>query len=94
MFIVAQFLGGGDMLLVWLFYKDHFDISADPGAIPGHLRRRPCDPQPGPQHPVRSDRHVRAGPGGAVRDLSDVRVGTRKVKVGMGTSGRSPSRSS
>ena len=33
-FLAAQFLGGAaGALLVWLFYKDHYDISTDQGAI-------------------------------------------------------------
>jgi glycerol uptake facilitator protein len=34
LFLAAQFLGGAaGALLVWLFYKDHYDISTDQGAI-------------------------------------------------------------
>jgi glycerol uptake facilitator protein len=34
LFIAAQLLGGAaGALLVWLFYRDHYDISTDPGAI-------------------------------------------------------------
>ncbi len=34
LFLIAQFLGGAaGALLVWLFYKDHYDISTDQGAI-------------------------------------------------------------
>jgi glycerol uptake facilitator protein len=33
-FIAAQFLGGAaGALLVWLFYKDHYDVSTDQGTI-------------------------------------------------------------
>jgi glycerol uptake facilitator protein len=34
LFLAAQFLGGAaGALLVWLFYKDHYDVSTDQGAI-------------------------------------------------------------
>jgi len=34
LFLAAQFLGGAaGAMLVWLFYKDHYDISTDQGAI-------------------------------------------------------------
>ncbi len=37
-FLIAQFFGAAaGALLVWLFYKDHYDISTDPGAILGAL---------------------------------------------------------
>ncbi len=36
LFLAAQFLGGAaGALLVWLFYKDHYDVSTDQGAILG-----------------------------------------------------------
>jgi glycerol uptake facilitator protein len=41
LFLTAQFLGGAaGALLVWLFYKDHFDVSTDPGAEAVALARR------------------------------------------------------
>jgi len=34
LFLIAQFLGGAaGALLVWLFYKDHYDLTTDEGAI-------------------------------------------------------------
>lgn len=43
LFLIAQFLGGAaGALLVWLFYKDHFDISGDRGAILGTFATGPA----------------------------------------------------
>jgi glycerol uptake facilitator protein len=42
-FLAAQFLGGAaGALLVWLFYKDHYDVSTDPGAILGTFATGPA----------------------------------------------------
>src|SRR5512142_1745710 len=47
MFLAAQFLGGAaGALLVWLFYKDHFDISTDQGAILGTFATGPAIRRP------------------------------------------------
>jgi glycerol uptake facilitator protein len=47
LFLIAQFLGGAaGALLVWLFYKDHFDISTDPGAILGTFATGPAIRKP------------------------------------------------
>jgi glycerol uptake facilitator protein len=46
-FLAAQFLGGATgALLVWLFYKNHFDVSTDPGAILGTFATGPAIRQP------------------------------------------------
>ncbi len=43
LFIAAQFLGAAaGALLVWLFYKDHYDISTDQGAILGTFATGPA----------------------------------------------------
>ncbi len=43
LFLIAQFLGAAaGALFVWLFYKDHFDISTDPGAILGVFATGPA----------------------------------------------------
>lgn len=43
LFLVAQFLGGAaGALLVWLFYKDHYDISVDQGTILGTFATGPA----------------------------------------------------
>jgi glycerol uptake facilitator protein len=43
LFLAAQFLGGAaGALLVWLFYKDHYDISTDQGAILGTFATGPA----------------------------------------------------
>jgi len=42
-FLAAQFLGAAaGALLVWLFYKDHYDISTDPGTILGTFATGPA----------------------------------------------------
>jgi glycerol uptake facilitator protein len=47
LFLAAQFLGGAaGALLVWLFYKDHYDISTDPGAILGTFATGPAIRRP------------------------------------------------
>jgi glycerol uptake facilitator protein len=47
LFIVAQFLGGAaGALLVWLFYKAHYDISTDSGAILGTFATGPAIRRP------------------------------------------------
>ncbi len=46
-FLAAQFLGGAaGAFLVWLFYKDHYDISTDPGAILGTFATGPAIRRP------------------------------------------------
>jgi glycerol uptake facilitator protein len=46
-FITAQMLGGAaGASLVWLFYKDHFDISTDKGAILGVFATGPAIRKP------------------------------------------------
>jgi glycerol uptake facilitator protein len=43
LFLLAQFLGGAaGALLVWLFYKAHYDISTDQGAILGTFATGPA----------------------------------------------------
>jgi len=43
LFLAAQFLGGAaGAFLVWLFYKDHFDISTDPATILGTFATGPA----------------------------------------------------
>jgi glycerol uptake facilitator protein len=43
LFLAAQFLGGAaGAFLVWLFYKDHYDISTDQGAILGTFATGPA----------------------------------------------------
>lgn len=43
LFLVAQFLGGAaGALLVWLFYRDHYDVSTDTGAILGTFATGPA----------------------------------------------------
>ena len=47
LFLAAQFLGGAaGALLVWLFYRDHYDISTDPGAILGTFATGPAIRRP------------------------------------------------
>jgi glycerol uptake facilitator protein len=47
LFLIAQFLGGAaGALLVWLFYKDHYDISTDQGAILGTFATGPAIRRP------------------------------------------------
>jgi glycerol uptake facilitator protein len=47
LFIIAQLLGGAaGALLVWLFYKDHYDISTDQGAILGTFATGPAIRRP------------------------------------------------
>jgi len=47
LFLTAQFLGGAaGALLVWLFYKDHYDISTDPGTILGTFATGPAIRRP------------------------------------------------
>jgi len=46
-FLGAQFLGGAaGALLVWLFYRDHYDVSTDPGAILGTFATGPAIRRP------------------------------------------------
>jgi glycerol uptake facilitator protein len=46
-FLTAQFLGGAaGAFLVWLFYKAHYDISTDPGAILGTFATGPAIRRP------------------------------------------------
>jgi glycerol uptake facilitator len=43
LFLAAQFLGAAaGALLVWLFYKDHYDVSTDQGAILGTFATGPA----------------------------------------------------
>jgi glycerol uptake facilitator protein len=43
LFLAAQFLGGAvGAMLVWLFYKDHYDISTDQGTILGTFATGPA----------------------------------------------------
>ncbi len=43
LFLIAQFFGAAaGALLVWLFYKDHYDISTDQGAILGTFATGPA----------------------------------------------------
>ena len=43
LFITAQLLGGAaGALLVWLFYKDHYDLTTDPDAILGTFATGPA----------------------------------------------------
>lgn len=47
LFLAAQFLGGAaGGLLVWLFYKAHFDVSTDPGTILGTFSTGPAIRKP------------------------------------------------
>jgi glycerol uptake facilitator protein len=47
LFLAAQFLGGAaGAFLVWLFYKAHYDISTDPGAILGTFATGPAIRRP------------------------------------------------
>ncbi len=47
LFLAAQFLGGAaGALLVWLFYKNHYDISTDPGVILGTFATGPAIRKP------------------------------------------------
>ena len=47
LFLAAQFLGGAaGALLVWLFYRDHYDISTDSGAILGTFATGPAIRRP------------------------------------------------
>jgi glycerol uptake facilitator protein len=47
LFLTAQFLGGATgAFLVWLFYKNHYDISTDPGAILGTFATGPAIRRP------------------------------------------------
>ena len=47
LFLIAQFLGGAaGAFLVWLFYRDHYDISTDPGAILGTFATGPAIRRP------------------------------------------------
>lgn len=47
LFLAAQFLGGAaGALLVWLFYRDHYNISTDPGAILGTFATGPAIRRP------------------------------------------------
>ncbi len=46
-FLAAQFLGGAaGAFLVWLFYKAHYDITTDPGAILGTFATGPAIRRP------------------------------------------------
>jgi glycerol uptake facilitator protein len=46
-FLTAQFLGGATgAFLVWLFYKNHYDISTDPGTILGTFATGPAIRRP------------------------------------------------
>jgi len=91
MFIVAQFLGGAaGALLVWLFYKDHFDISADPGAILGTFATGPAI-----RNPVRNILCEVIGTFVLVLAVlyatcPTFASGPEKVKVGMGALGAIP----
>lgn len=47
LFLAAQFLGAAaGATLVWLFYKDHYDISTDPGTILGTFATGPAIRRP------------------------------------------------
>jgi glycerol uptake facilitator protein len=47
LFLAAQFLGGAaGAFLVWVFYKAHYDISTDPGAILGTFATGPAIRRP------------------------------------------------
>ncbi|HSV99939.1 MAG TPA: MIP/aquaporin family protein [Sedimentisphaerales bacterium] len=87
LFLIAQFLGGAaGALLVWLFYKDHFDISGDRGAILGTFATGPAIRNP--------FRNVLCEVIGtfvlvlAVLHSSDMKIG--ETKVGMGSLGAIP----
>jgi len=43
LFLIAQFLGGAaGAFLVWLFYKDHYDLTTDEGTILGTFATGPA----------------------------------------------------
>ncbi|HON92466.1 MAG TPA: MIP/aquaporin family protein [Sedimentisphaerales bacterium] len=87
LFLIAQFLGGAaGALLVWLFYKDHFDISSDRGAILGIFATGPAIRNP--------FRNVLCEVIGtfvlvlAVLHATEMKIG--EAKVGMGSLGAIP----
>ncbi|MBN2130898.1 MAG: aquaporin family protein [Sedimentisphaerales bacterium] len=91
LFIIAQLLGGAaGALLVWLFYRDHYDISTDPGTILATFATGPEIRKPlnnilseviGTFVLILAVLYI-AGP--------KVTAGTTDVKVGMGSLGAMP----
>lgn len=90
-FIAAQLLGGAmGAVLVWLFYRDHFDICTDKGAILGVFATGPAIRKPvsniiseiiGTFVLIMAVLYI-AGP--------EVTAGTTEVKVGLGSLGAIP----
>ena len=91
LFILAQFLGGAaGALLVWLFYKDHYDVSTDQGAILGTFATGPAI-----RNPVRNLLCEIIGTFVlilAVLYAADLKLTstTGEIKVGMGSLGALP----
>ena len=91
LFLAAQFLGGAaGALLVWLFYKDHYDISTDQGAILGTFATGPAI-----RNPLRNLLSEVIGTFVlvlAVLYAADLKITstTGEVKVGMGSLGALP----
>jgi glycerol uptake facilitator protein len=91
LFLIAQFLGGAaGALLVWLFYKDHYDISTDSGAILATFATGPAI-----RNPVRNLLCEVIGTFVLVMAVlyaacPKITSGTEQVKVGMGCLGAIP----
>ena len=87
LFLAAQFLGGaagaaGVAVLQGPLRRQH-----RPGRDPRHILHRAGDCQPHSQSAMRSDRHVRPGPGGAVYRGSEDHIDERRDQGGHGCSG-------
>jgi len=91
LFLIAQFLGGAaGALLVWLFYKDHFDVSTDAGAILGVFATGPAI-----RNPVRNLLCEVIGTFVLVLAVlyaacPKITSGADQIKVGMGALGAIP----
>jgi glycerol uptake facilitator protein len=91
LFLLAQFLGGAaGALLVWVFYKDHYDVSTDQGAILATFATGPAI-----RSPIRNLLSEVIGTFVlilAVLYAADLKITptTGEIKVGMGSLGALP----
>ena len=91
LFLIAQFLGGAaGALLVWLFYKDHYDVSTDQGAILATFCTGPAI-----RNPVRNLLCEVIGTFVLILAVlyaagPKITSGTDQIKVGMGALGAIP----
>jgi len=91
LFITAQLLGGAaGAFLVWLFYRDHYDISTDQGTILGTFATGPAI-----RKPLSSVLSEVIGTFVLIlavlyASVPKVTAGTEEIKVGMGALGAIP----